>query len=185
VEVEGGIVDGLQSGPGWRQLYQLDNLVAAHAANAPDSLIKSALFPNQYYAEANIRGLAEAAKKDHLSFFATSEASRLARMTLPKTEYSPPHTSVARPADGALLRGQAYLVARASSDYPIKSVDFQIRSSGGQQVELLHGYQFAYGWLGVWSTTNLPNGPYTVQSIAKDIAGHSSTSQAVPITVEN
>jgi hypothetical protein len=185
VEVEGGIANGLPSGAYSRQAYQLDNLVAAHAADAPDSLIKSALFPNHGYPDANIRGLAEAAKKDHLSFFATSEASRLARMNLPKTEYSPPKTSVGKPADGTLLRGQVYLVAKASSDYPITSVDFQIRSSGGQQVKLLHGYQFPYGWLGNWFTTDLPNGPYTVQSIAKDITGHSSTSQAVPITVEN
>lgn len=185
VEVEGGIANALPSGTESRQANQLDNLVAAHAADAPDSLIKSALFPNQNYPNANIRGLAEAAKKDHLSFFATSEASRLARMSLPKTEYSPPTTSVAKPADGALLRGQQYLVAKASSDYPITSVDFQIRSSGGQQVKLLRGSQFPYGWLGIWSTTNLPNGSYTVQSVAKDITGHSSTSQAVPITVEN
>ena len=107
-------------------------------------------------------------------------------MSLPKTEYSPPKTSVVRPADGALLRGQEYLVAKASSsNYPIASVDFEIRSSGGQQVKVLDGHQFLYGWLGIWSTTNLPNGSYTVQSIAKDIAGHSSASQAVPITVEN
>jgi hypothetical protein len=106
-------------------------------------------------------------------------------MNLPKTEYSLPETSVVKPAGGALLRGQIYLVAKASSDYPITSVDFQIRRSGGQQVKLLRGHTFPYGWLGIWFTTNLPNGSYTVQSIAKDITGHSSTSQAVPIAVEN
>jgi hypothetical protein len=185
VEVEGGIANGIPSGAGTRKAYQLDNLVAAHAADAPDSLIQSALFPNHGYLLANIRGLAEAAKKDHLSFFATSESSRLARMNLPKTEYSLPETSVVKPAGGALLRGQIYLVAKASSNYPITSVDFQIRRSGGQQVKLLRGHTFPYGWLGIWFTTNLPNGSYTVQSIAKDITGHSSTSQAVPIAVEN
>jgi hypothetical protein len=185
VEVEGGIANGLPLGTVSRQADQLDNLVSAHAADAPDSLIKSALFPNPDYPNANIRGLAEAAKRNHLSFFATSEASRLARMNLPKTEYSPPNTSVAKPADGALLRGQVYLAARATSDYPIKSLDFQIRSSGGQQIKLLRGFRFPYGWLGIWSTTNVPNGSYTVQSIAKDITGHSTTSQSVSITVEN
>ena len=65
-------------------MLELDDLVAAHAADAPDSLIKSALYPSIYYDYANIRGLAEAAKRDHLSFFATSEASGLARMKLPR-----------------------------------------------------------------------------------------------------
>ena len=57
VEVEGGIANGLRIGAGTRQAYQFDNLVAAHAADAPDSLIKSALFPNEYYPYANIRAL--------------------------------------------------------------------------------------------------------------------------------
>jgi hypothetical protein len=185
VDVRGGISNGLSHAPDTRKLYQLDNLVAAHATNAPDSLLKSALYPNTYFDGANIRNLAEAAKRDHLSFFATSEASRLARMSLPKTEYSPPKPSVARPTDGAVLRGREYLVATVSMDYPLTSVNFQIGSSGGQQVELVHGHHFLYGWLGILVTTNLPNGPYTVQSIAKDITGHSSTSHAVQITIKN
>ncbi len=185
VEVEGGIANGIPSGATTRQQYQFGNLVTAHAAEAPDSLIKSTLFPNAAYPFANIRDLAEAAKRDRLSFFDTGEASRLERTSLPKTEYSPPKTSVVKPADGALLRGQQYLVAKTSGDYPMASVDFQIRSSGGQQVALLHSYRSPFGWLGAWRTTNLPNGTYTVQSIATDITGHSGTSQAVRITLGN
>ena len=185
VVVVGGIANGLPNGAGTRRIYQLGDLVAAHAAETPDSLLKSDLFPNDSYPFANIRGLAEAAKKDHLSFFATSEAASLARMNLPKIEYSPPKTSVTRPTDGAILRGREYIVATVSVDYPLTSVNFQIRSSGGQQVELLHSHQFPYGWLGALVTTNLPNGPYTLRSIAKDVTGHFSTSQVVQITIEN
>ena len=86
---------------------QLDNLVAAYAAEVPDSLMKSALFPNPDYLNVNIRGSAEAAEKEPPQFLRDGEASRLARMSLPKIEYSPPKTSVVKPADGALLRGQA------------------------------------------------------------------------------
>jgi len=185
VEVEGGIVNGIPSGAGTRQLYQFDDLVAAHAADAPDSLIKSALFPNGDYAFANIRALAEAAKKNHLSFFATSEASRLERMSLPKMSIPPPSTGVAKPANDTIVRGAIFLLASASSDYPITSVDFQISDSAGQQVELLRGDQFKYGWLGAWVTTRFPNGAYTVQSTVKDSGGRSSTSKAVSVTVEN
>lgn len=184
VEVEGGIANGLASGSASRQIYERADLVAAHAPDAPDSLIKSALFPNPGYGYANIPALVEAAKRDHLSFFATSEASRLARMKLPETPYAPPRTTVVKPTDGVLLQGRVFLVAKASSEYAITSVNFQIRSSGGQ-AELLHGHHFLYGYLGSWVTTNLPNGRYTVQSIAKDATGHSSTSRAVLVTVEN
>ena len=185
VEVKGGMANGLAGGPVTRRMLELDDLVAAHAADAPDSLIKSALYPSIYYDYANIRGLAEAAKRDHLSFFATSEASGLARMKLPKTQYTIPKTSVEMPVDGAIVRGSVDLAAEASSDYPITSVDFQISSSGGQQVKLVHGFRFPYGWLAGWSTINLPNGRYTVQSIVRIVTGHSSTSQAVTVTVEN
>ncbi len=185
VEVQGGIENGLSSGAGTRQAYQFDDLVAAHAADAPDSLLKSALFPNADFAYANIRALAEAAKRDHLSFFATSDASRLERMSLPKTLYVPPSTGVARPASNSILRGTNLLVARAFSDYPITSVDFQIKNSTGQQVELVHAGQFQFGWLGAWLTTKFPNGAYTVQSSVKDSAGHLSTSRAVSVSVDN
>ncbi len=166
-------------------MYQFDDLVAAHAADAPDSLIKSALFPNGDFAFANIRALAEAAKKDHLSFFATSEGSRLERMSLPKVSVPPPSTRVAKPANDTIVRGAIFLLATASSDYPITSVDFQISDSAGQQVERVRASQFRYGWLGAWLTTRFPNGAYTVQSTVKDSGGQSSTSKAVSVTVEN
>lgn len=185
LEVEGGIVNGIPSGAGSRDADQFGELVAAHAAEAPDSLIKSALFPNEDFAYANIRALAEAAKKDHLSFFATSEASRLERMKLPKTSYSPLSTDVIKPTSGTIVRGAIFLVAKVSSNYPITSVDFQIRNSAGQRVQLVHAGQFQYGWLGAWLTTKYPNGAYTVQSTATDSAGQSSTSKAVSVTLEN
>lgn len=185
VEIQGGIENGIPSGATTRQTYQFDDLVAAHAAEAPDSLIKSALYPAGDFAFANIRALAEAAKKDHLSFFATSEASRLERMSLPKISVPPPSTGVAKPANDTILRGATFLVAMASSDYPITSVDFQIGDSAGQQVELVRARHFKYGWLGAWLTTRFPNGAYTVQSTVKNSDGQSSTSKAVSVTVEN
>ena len=108
VEIQGGIENGIPSGATTRQTYQFDDLVAAHAAEAPDSLIKSALYPAGDFAFANIRALAEAAKKDHLSFFATSEASRLERMSLPKISVPPPSTGVAKPANDTILAGQSF-----------------------------------------------------------------------------
>jgi Bacterial Ig domain len=185
VEVEGGIANGIPSGFASRQAAELDNLVAAHVPGVPNSLIKSEVYPNGGYANANIPGLVEAAKKHHLSFFATSDASRLAHTSLPKFKYIPAKTSIGRPADGAVLHGPTFLVARASSDYPIASVTFQIDQSGGQQVQLIHAYQFPYGYLGIWTTTKVPNGTYTVRSTLKDIAGHSTTSRAIAVTVQN
>jgi hypothetical protein len=182
--VIGGAENGIHAGPGFRQSQQLAALVAVHAQDAPNTLVTSALFPNQYIGADNIRSLAEAAKDNGLSFFATSEGGRLARVKLPKTQdLVPLETSVAKPTTGTVLRGLVYLLAKASGDYHIDSVEFEIKGSGGSKV--LHAGQFLYGYLGEWNSKDSPNGIYTVQSVARDATGHVSTSRAVRVTVKN
>ena len=184
-EVVVGIQKGVPSGAATRRSYLFANLVSAHAADAPDSLLKSSLVPNGAYRVSNVRTLAEAAKKENLSFFATSEGSRLEGTRLPKRHYTLPSTAVARPSYGTIMRGQEFLVARVSSDYPIKSVKFRISNSSGQEVALLRSRQFIYGFIARWLTTSAPNGTYFVQSTLQDVAGHTSTSHAVSVSVEN
>ena len=43
----------------------------------------------------------------------------------------------------------------------------------------------AFGWLGQWNTTTVPNGTYTLQSVATDSAGATGSSAPVTITVSN
>ena len=182
--VIGGADNGIQGGAVSREVQQLAALVAAHAEDAPNTLINSALFPNPHPDIDRIRSLAEAAKDNGLSLFATSEGARLARVKLPTTQrFVPLETSVGEPTSGAVLRGLVYLVASASGDYPINTVEFEIKGSGGSQVLL--GGRFRYGYLGEWNSKDSPNGIYTVQSVAHDATGHVSTSQAVRVTVMN
>ena len=184
VEVEGAFRNGPPAGAATRQMYQEAALVAAHAADAPDSLLKSALFPNGDYADANIRALAEAAKKDHLSFFATSEGARLERSGIPESS-QPLLTSVVKPTSGTVVRGEAELIARTSSDYPIKDVDFRISDVATGSAILLRAVPIEFAWLGFWLSTVVPNGDYAVQSIARDVGGHVTVSKAIPFTVRN
>jgi hypothetical protein len=185
VEVWGGIEDGIPNGAADRNVFRYADLVAAHAACAPDSLLRSALFPNQAYPYSNVRALAVAAKKDHLSFFASSDASQFEHMKLPPASEVRPQTSVVKPSSGAIVGGGVYLVAQATAKCLIKAVNFQITGSGGQHHEVLPAERFPYGWLGGWHTTNVPNGLYTVQSTARDIEGHVRTSRPVLVTVQN
>jgi len=185
VEVVGGIQNGIRNGPASRNLSLQADLVAAHAACAPDSLIKSALFPNHGYVWSNVRNLAIAAKKDRFSFFATSEASRFEHMKLPASANAQrPQTSVLKPTNGAILRGGVLLVAGASANCAIKAVHFQINGRGGQ-VKVLNGVRFVYGYVAGWSTTDVLNGVYTVQSTMRDVAGNVRTSQPVSVNVRN
>ena len=42
-----------------------------------------------------------------------------------------------------------------------------------------------YGYLLVLNTTTLPNGPYTLQSVATDSVGDTGYSPGVQITIDN
>ena len=43
----------------------------------------------------------------------------------------------------------------------------------------------AYGWLGAWDTTDVPNGTYTLTSVATDADGTTATSLGVSVIVDN
>jgi hypothetical protein len=186
IQVEGGFRNGRADGAGTRYMFQNAALVAAHAACAPNALIKSALFPNAAYQISNVRDLAVAAKGHHLSLFGTSEASEYEHTKLPHVEGGQSsQTSVLKPTSGELLRGNTFLVANASANCSIKGVSFQIADSAGQHPEVLRAQRFLYGWLGGWRTTDVPNGSYTVRSTVRDSAGDTRTSEPVSVTVQN
>jgi hypothetical protein len=42
-----------------------------------------------------------------------------------------------------------------------------------------------YGWYAPWNTTTVPNGTYTLQSVASYASGQSGTSAPITITVNN
>jgi phosphatidylinositol-3-phosphatase len=94
----------------------------------------------------------------------------------------PPTTSVVLPSNGAVVSGKQYLDGIASSG----TTGVQYELTGGT----LHNDLIAtatptlYGWLAAWDTTGVPNGTYTLQSIATS-GGLQGTSQGITITVNN
>ena len=42
-----------------------------------------------------------------------------------------------------------------------------------------------YGWLAAWNTTTVPNGTYTLQSVASYQGGVSGTSPGITVIVSN
>ncbi len=96
----------------------------------------------------------------------------------------PPTTEVVLPSDGATLSGNQYLDAFASPG----TSQVQYELSGGpdnymDKVISGSGPTY-YGWIGGWNTTSVPNGTYTLNSVATS-GGLTGTSPGITITVDN
>jgi hypothetical protein len=94
-----------------------------------------------------------------------------------------PMTLVSRPANGDHLVGHQYLAANAFAVVGLRKVEFSITGEG-RTVNARATLSF-YGWLGVWNTKAVPNGVYTVHSIAYGINGLVTVSAGVAVEVRN
>jgi hypothetical protein len=99
----------------------------------------------------------------------------------------PPSTSVIIPSNGAILSGSALLDAAGSDNIGVIEVQFEV--SGGpsnlnEQV-VATASPSLYGWLANWNTTTVPNGTYSLQSVATDTEGLVTTSAPITVSVNN
>ncbi len=95
----------------------------------------------------------------------------------------PPTTRVLKPTTHAQLSGTTYLVASASSELGLNSIEFRITGDGRTIVEKAGPTLF--GWLASWNTRSVPNGTYTVSSVADGNTGLVTTSKGVVVEVRN
>jgi uncharacterized protein YjbI with pentapeptide repeats len=97
----------------------------------------------------------------------------------------PPTTFVGVPSNGATVSGDIWLDAGAQSPVGVASVTFEL-SGGAITNQVISGSTpTIYGYLGAWNSTSVPNGTYTLQSVATDVDGVSTTSAPVTISVNN
>jgi phospholipase C len=98
---------------------------------------------------------------------------------------TPPVTQIVLPSSGATLSGVNWLDATASDNVGVARVEFHL--TGGSLSNKLLGTATPtiYGWLAGWNSATVPNGTYSLQSIAFDEAGNSASSALVPVTIAN
>jgi hypothetical protein len=106
-------------------------------------------------------------------------------------EKIPPTTSVIIPSNGATLSGNRLLDATASDDVRVSRVEFHLTPGSFHDTLIGVATLGRYGWVYNWNTTRLadgtpiPNGTYTLNSVAYDPAGNVGRSANVTITVRN
>jgi hypothetical protein len=109
-----------------------------------------------------------------------SDASRNACGAIPKGV-----THMLTPANGATLSGTYPLDSTVTDYYEVSKVEYYL--TGGSQHDKLVGTASltSLGWIARWNTTTVPNGTYTLQSVAFDTVGRSGHGTGITITVKN
>jgi uncharacterized protein YjbI with pentapeptide repeats len=100
----------------------------------------------------------------------------------PTTQY---FTRVLVPSDGAVLAGAPYLDAEAGDGPGVTKVVFEVSGGALSDQVIATGTATYYGWLAQWNTTDVPNGTYTLQSVATDASNNTDTSTPITVTVKN
>jgi hypothetical protein len=98
---------------------------------------------------------------------------------------SPPVTTLVKPVTGSRVHGSQYLLASASDDLGVKSVVFELSGEASVATDMCRGIQFQYGWICGWNTTTVPNGTYTLRSVATSAVGQVTRSAGVLVQVDN
>lgn len=97
---------------------------------------------------------------------------------------APPSTSVLIPSNGASVKGSQVLLD-ASAAAGVSQVSFTLSGGSLSNQAIATAVPTVYGWLVQWDSTTVPNGTYTLQSVASYPGGVSGTSPGVAITVAN
>ncbi len=177
-----GTRSGLAQARSWYQREVVAADVTANIDKASDTLVDSDLGD---YQDESIRHWVQIAEDEHLTMFGTGAAAAYAKEGLPFVNTAPV-TRMVLPKDGAQIAGGTVMAATASEQYyRMATVDFRI--TGGQlgQPLLVKTVPTWYGWLGYWNTSTVPDGTYTVESVATDAAGNRSQSASVTVIVAN
>ena len=99
-----------------------------------------------------------------------------------------PTTSVLQPSDGTTVSGNTWLDASAeSTGGGVAGVDFSVTGGGLTQPLVINTTLTFYGYLAEWNTTSVPNGTYSLISVATadEFPLMIGTSSPVTITVNN
>ena len=94
-------------------------------------------------------------------------------------------TRLLLPSNGAVLSGTQWLDVGASDPPGITKVEFELSGDTQNDTVIATATPTIYGWLGAWNTTTVPDGTYTMQSMAFDAVGNVSQSTPVTIHVDN
>ncbi len=150
--------------------HELIGYLGYLAANYPDNV-----FGDAYTAKENTF-LTYAAYDGYST--ATRYGKYFSRQYTVGTIITGPSTSVPTPSSGAVLRDNQILDASASDPSGVTKVEFHITGGALNDAPIATASETFYGWIPGWDTTAVPDGNYTLRSVAYDSGGN--TGQSAP-----
>jgi hypothetical protein len=98
----------------------------------------------------------------------------------------PPATSVVIPSSNGLTISGAQVVFDATASTGVTQIEFELSKSGvSTNSVILTATPTLFGWVAVFNSITVPNGAYTLQSVATDSAGGIGRSSSIAVTVSN
>ena len=95
-----------------------------------------------------------------------------------------PSTDVLVPLTGVTVSG-AQVVLDATASSGATQVQFELSRGSPSNTVIVTAGPTLFGWLAYFDSTTVPNGTYTLQSVATDSVGETGSSLSVSITVNN
>ncbi len=94
-------------------------------------------------------------------------------------------TQMLVPANGSTLSGTTVLDAKANDALPVTKIEFVLTDRSHHSTIVARATLSVIGWVAEWNTAGVPNGTYSLRSVAYDNAGETSQSGAIAVTVKN
>jgi hypothetical protein len=99
--------------------------------------------------------------------------------TMSGPDTTPPTVTLTAPAGGATVYGTVTVSANGTDDVGVAGVRFLVNGTAIGSEDASAPYTVD------WDTTTVADGPATLTAVARDAAGHTTTSAAVAVTVSN
>ena len=113
--------------------------------------------------------------------------TKLLGEALPGRHPPPPdlRTSIIKPSNGAIVSSGTWIVVVATANDMVNRVELRLSNAGGPSRLLGVAGLTPVGYLLYWNVAKAADGIYTLHSVAYDVAGTTSQSPAVTVTVRH
>jgi hypothetical protein len=177
-----GTSTGLKGAKNYSALQRLDARALASFGKSPVALTQAF---NGNLSATTFEQLVPFARAHRLSLFGSGQLAMYVREG-PPGDYGRPITKLLDPKSGSTISGIKELVIASASDaLGVTRVEFRLSGGLLTDVRIGTGYNGVYGWFMYWNTTTIPNGTYSLQSVAYGAAGDQGRSHPTTVVVDN